>query len=48
MGIGIYPSATGVTGCVELDCIGLGGANCFDSVESVTGIQKYLGFQKTA
>jgi hypothetical protein len=24
-GIGIYPSATAVTACVELDCIGLGG-----------------------
>ena len=24
-GIGIYPSATPVTDCVELDCIGLGG-----------------------
>ena len=24
-GLGIYPSATGVTDCVELDCIGLGG-----------------------
>jgi hypothetical protein len=35
-GIGIYPSATGVTDCVELDCIGLGGgggANFIDRVE---------------
>jgi hypothetical protein len=24
-GLGIYPSGTGVTDCVELDCIGLGG-----------------------
>jgi len=24
-GLGIYPSATAVTDCVELDCIGLGG-----------------------
>jgi len=26
-GLGIYPSATAVTDCVEMDCIGLGGAN---------------------
>ena len=32
-GLAIYPSATEVTDCVELDCIGLG-ANCIDTIES--------------